>query len=82
MSRPGLWRSMLAFSGGTFVSRVLGLVREIVIAGIFGANAATDAFLVAFRIPNFMRRLFAEGSFSMAFVPVLTEYKEKRSHDE
>ncbi len=73
---------MLTFSGGTFVSRVLGLVREIVIAATFGANAATDAFLVAFRIPNFMRRLFAEGSFSMAFVPVLTEYKEKHTHEE
>ena len=66
----------------TFVSRVLGLVREQVIAGVFGANWMTDAFLVAFRIPNFMRRLFAEGSFSTAFVPVLTEVKEKRSHAE
>ena len=82
MSRRGLLRSMLTFSGGTFVSRLLGLVREIVIADKFGATAATDAFLIAFRIPNFMRRLFAEGSFSMAFVPVLTEYKEKRSHEE
>ena len=75
-----LLRSMLSFSSGTFVSRVLGLVREIVIASVFGANVATDAFLIAFRIPNFMRRLFAEGSFSMAFVPVLTEYKERRDH--
>ena len=60
MSRRSLLRGMLAFSGGTFVSRVLGLVREVVIAAVFGATAATDAFLVAFRIPNFMRRLFAE----------------------
>ena len=75
-----LLRSVVSFSSGTFVSRVLGLVREIVIASVFGANAATDAFLIAFRIPNFMRRLFAEGSFSMAFVPVLTEYKENRDH--
>jgi len=82
VSRPSLLRSMLAFSGGTFVSRVLGLLREIVVAATFGANAATDAFLVAFRIPNFMRRLFAEGSFSMAFVPVLTEYRQTRSHEE
>jgi len=82
MSRPSLLRSTLTFSGGTFVSRLLGLVREIVIAASFGATAATDAFLVAFRIPNFMRRLFAEGSFSMAFVPVLTEYREKHSHEE
>ena len=80
MSRPSLLRSMLNFSGGTFVSRILGLVREIVIATVFGANAATDAFWVAFRIPNFLRRLFAEGSFSVAFVPVFTEVKETRSH--
>ncbi|WP_440221926.1 murein biosynthesis integral membrane protein MurJ [Dokdonella sp. MW10] len=80
--KPSLLRSMLAFSSGTFVSRVLGLVREMVVAAVFGVSAATDAFLVAFRIPNFMRRLFAEGSFSMAFVPVLTEYREKRSAEE
>ena len=82
MTRPTLLRSMLNFSGGTFVSRILGLVREIVIATVFGANAATDAFWVAFRIPNFLRRLFAEGSFSVAFVPVFTEVKETRSHAE
>jgi len=80
MTRPSLLRSMLSFSGGTFVSRVLGLVREQAIAYAFGANAATDAFWVAFRIPNFLRRLFAEGSFSVAFVPVFTEVKEKRPH--
>ena len=82
MTRRSLLRSMLAFSGGTFVSRLLGLAREIVIAATFGATAATDAFLVAFRIPNFMRRLFAEGSFSMAFVPVLSEYRQTRSQEE
>ena len=70
---------MLSFSAMTFISRLLGLVREQVMAGVFGANWTTDAFLVAFRIPNFMRRLFAEGSFSTAFVPVLTEVKEKRT---
>lgn len=69
---------MLSFSGGTLVSRVLGLVREQAIAWAFGANAMTDAFWVAFRIPNFLRRLFAEGSFSVAFVPVLTQTKETR----
>ncbi|SFN20444.1 putative peptidoglycan lipid II flippase [Dokdonella immobilis] len=79
---PGMLRSMLTFSGGTFVSRILGLVREMAIAWAFGANATTDAFWVAFRIPNFMRRLFAEGSFSVAFVPVMTEFKETRSHAE
>ena len=70
---------MLSFSAMTFISRMLGLVREQAIAYAFGANAATDAFWVAFRIPNFLRRLFAEGSFSVAFVPVFTEVKETRS---
>ena len=80
--RPSLLRSTLTFSGATLISRILGLVREQAIAYVFGANAATDAFWVAFRIPNFLRRLFAEGSFSVAFVPVFTEVKEKRSHEE
>jgi putative peptidoglycan lipid II flippase len=79
VTRPSLLRSTLSFSAGTSVSRVLGLVREVVFASVFGANAATDAFWVAFRIPNFMRRLFAEGSFSTAFVPAFTEVKEKGS---
>lgn len=82
MSRPGMLRSLAGFSGGTLVSRLLGLVREQAIAWAFGASAATDAFWVAFRVPNFLRRLFAEGSFSVAFVPVFTEYKETRSHAE
>jgi len=82
VTRPSLLRSTLSFSGGTFVSRILGLVREIVFATVFGATAATDAFWVAFRIPNFMRRLFAEGSFSTAFVPALTEVKERGSPEE
>src|SRR6202000_1263859 len=77
-TRPTLLRSMMSFSAMTFVSRLLGLVREQVLAGVFGANWLTGAFLVAFRIPNFMLRLFAEGSCSTAFVPVLTEIKEKR----
>ena len=82
MTRPSLLRSTLSFSGATFVSRILGLVREVVFASVFGANAATDAFWVAFRIPNFMRRLFAEGSFSTAFVPAFTEVKEKGTHED
>ena len=80
MSRPSLLRGTLSFSSMTMVSRVLGLVRDMAINAAFGANAATDAFWVAFRIPNFMRRLFAEGSFSTAFVPVFTEIKETRPH--
>jgi putative peptidoglycan lipid II flippase len=82
MKTPSLLRGALSFSGMTMVSRVLGLVRDMAINHSFGANAATDAFWVAFRIPNFMRRLFAEGSFSTAFVPVFTEVKETRSHDD
>lgn len=61
------------------LSRVLGLTRDVVIANFVGATVAADAFFVAFKIPNFMRRLFAEGAFSQAFVPVLSEYQQKRS---
>jgi putative peptidoglycan lipid II flippase len=63
----------------TTLSRLLGFVRDLVLAHSFGANAFTDAFFVAFKIPNFLRRLFAEGAFSTAFVPVLTEYQTRRS---
>jgi putative peptidoglycan lipid II flippase len=66
----------------TLISRVFGFVRDMVTASIFGAGAQFDAFSVAFKIPNFMRRLFAEGSFSQAFVPVLSEYQKKKSHEE
>ena len=59
----------------TLLSRVLGLVRDVVIAHLIGAGAAADVFLFANRIPNFLRRLFAEGAFSQAFVPVLAEYQ-------
>ncbi len=61
------------------ISRILGFVRDMLFARIFGINSATDAFFVAFKIPNFMRRLFAEGAFSQAFVPVLSDYKEQGS---
>jgi putative peptidoglycan lipid II flippase len=66
----------------TMISRVLGFVRDIVFARIFGADATTDAFFLAFKIPNFLRRLFAEGAFSQAFIPVFTEYKENRDKAE
>ncbi len=79
MSGNRLLRSSAIFSAMTFLSRLSGLVRDQVYAYVFGATAAMDVFFVAFRIPNFMRRLSAEGSFSMAFVPVLAEYKEKHS---
>jgi putative peptidoglycan lipid II flippase len=61
----------------TLISRVLGLLRDVVIAAVFPVGAATDAFFVAFRIPNLLRRLFAEGAFSLAFVPVLAELKAR-----
>lgn len=63
----------------TLVSRLLGFLRDIVFAMIFGAGPGFDAFVVAFKIPNFMRRLFAEGAFSQAFVPILAQYKEQQS---
>ena len=64
----------------TMVSRVLGLIRDIVIARVFGASDATDTFFLANKIPNFLRRLFAEGAFNQAFVPVLSEYRTNKSH--
>jgi putative peptidoglycan lipid II flippase len=77
-----IFKSTLVTGIATLVSRVTGLAREIVYAVAFGASAFMDAWLVAFKIPNFLRRLFAEGSFSQAFVPVISEYKVKRPHDE
>ena len=77
MSGKGLLRSTAVFSSMTFLSRLSGLVRDQIYAAVFGAGPAMDAFVVAFRIPNFMRRLSAEGSSSMAFVPVLAEYKAR-----
>ncbi len=74
-----LIRSSSTVSSMTMISRMMGFVRDMVIAQIFGAAAATDAFYVAFRIPNFLRQLFAEGAFSQAFVPVLSEYVEQKS---
>ncbi len=79
MSRK-LIKSTAIVSFMTFLSRILGLIRDVVVARFFGAGAGTDAFFVAFKIPNFFRRLTAEASFAYAFVPVLTEYKTKRDH--
>lgn len=79
-------RSLLKSSGVvslmTLISRLFGLIRDMVIAFFFGAGAGADVFFLAFRIPNLFRRLFAEGAFSQAFVPVLSEYREKRSFNE
>lgn len=74
---PGLLRSSGVVGSMTMLSRVLGLARDMVIARYFGAGTGADAFFVAFKIPNFLRRLFAEGAFSQAFVPVLSSYREK-----
>jgi putative peptidoglycan lipid II flippase len=77
-----LLRALLAVSSLTLVSRILGYVRDFFIARAFGAGLATDAFFVAFRIPNLLRRLFAEGAFSQAFVPVLAEHKNRHASEE
>ncbi len=77
-----LIKSAAVVSAMTLVSRISGLLRDMVVAFIFPVGGATDAFFVAFKIPNFLRRLFAEGAFSQAFVPVLTEYKVNREADE
>jgi putative peptidoglycan lipid II flippase len=73
-----LLRALATVSGMTLLSRILGFVRDFVIARAFGAGMATDAFFVAFKLPNLLRRMFAEGAFSQAFVPILGEYKNKR----
>ena len=79
--RGGLLGSSFVVSMGTMLSRVLGLARDVVLANLLGAAPNADAFFVAFKIPNFLRRLFAEGAFAQAFVPVLTETREQGSHD-
>ena len=74
-----LFKSTISVGAMTLLSRVLGLARDIIIARFFSASDAADAFFVAFKIPNFLRRLFAEGAFSVAFVPVLSEYRSQYS---
>ena len=76
-----LHKTLATVSGMTMLSRITGLVREFLIARTFGASVYTDAFFVAFRIPNLLRRLFAEGAFSQAFVPILAEYKNQRGDE-
>ncbi|HRH81130.1 MAG TPA: murein biosynthesis integral membrane protein MurJ [Thiobacillaceae bacterium] len=76
-----LLKVLASVSSMTLLSRVLGFVRDLVIARAFGAGAMTDAFFVAFKLPNLLRRLFAEGAFSQAFVPILAEYKNRRGDD-
>ncbi len=76
-----LLRALVTVSGMTLLSRILGFVRDFVIARAFGAGMATDAFFVAFRLPNLLRRMFAEGAFSQAFVPILADYKNRQGID-
>ena len=76
-----LLRSGAVVSAMTMLSRIFGLLRDVVLARVLGAGAEADAFFVAFKIPNFFRRLFAEGAFSQAFVPVLSEYREAGSQE-
>lgn len=78
--RPGLLKSSSKVGVMTMASRVLGLLRDVVFAHTIGAGGGADVFIVAFKIPNFMRRLFAEGAFAQAFVPVLSEYRQKGPH--
>ncbi|MDO8413972.1 MAG: murein biosynthesis integral membrane protein MurJ [Gallionellaceae bacterium] len=77
-----LLRALGTISSLTLVSRILAFVRDVLIARIFGAGMATDAFFVAFKLPNLLRRLFAEGAFSQAFVPIFGEYKNRRGQEE
>ena len=76
-----LFKSTSLVSLMTLISRLLGFVRDVVYAQIFGAGAQFDAFVIALKIPNFLRRLFAEGAFSQAFVPIFTEVKIKQPHE-
>lgn len=77
-----LLKALLTVSSMTLISRVLGFVRDAVIAKVFGAGLFTDCFFVAFRLPNLLRRVFAEGAFSQAFVPILAEYKARSTPEE
>ncbi|MGA9219914.1 MAG: lipid II flippase MurJ, partial [Pseudomonas graminis] len=76
-----LLKSLAAVSSITMLSRVLGFVRDTIIARAFGAGMATDAFFIAFKLPNLLRRIFAEGAFSQAFVPILAEYKSQQGEE-
>lgn len=76
-----LLKSLAAVSSITFFSRILGFARDTIIARVFGAGMATDAFFVAFKLPNLLRRIFAEGAFSQAFVPILAEYKNQKGEE-
>lgn len=82
ISGLALFRTTSLVSAMTLVSRILGLVRDVVLARFFGASLVMDAFLVANRIPNMLRRFFAEGAFSQGFIPVMSRYRERHAHEE
>ena len=77
-----LLKTLASISSMTLLSRILGFVRDMLMARIFGAGMANEAFVIAYRLPNLLRRMFAEGAFSQAFVPIFSEYKSRRGHDE
>ncbi|MCX8115454.1 MAG: lipid II flippase MurJ, partial [Burkholderiaceae bacterium] len=76
-----LLRAAATVSSMTLLSRITGLVRELIVARVFGAGAEMDAFNVAFRLPNLLRRMFAEGAFSQAFVPILAEVRSRHGDE-
>ncbi|HQS58279.1 MAG: murein biosynthesis integral membrane protein MurJ [Gallionellales bacterium 35-53-114] len=77
-----LLKTLASISSMTLLSRILGFVRDMMMARIFGAGMANEAFVIAYRLPNLLRRMFAEGAFSQAFVPIFSEYKSRRGHEE
>src|SRR5689334_3125053 len=81
MSRP-LLKHTTTTGLATLLSRITGLLRDSAMAAVIPVGAVSDAFLLVFKIPNFLRRLFAEGAFSQSFVPVISEYKTQREHKE
>ncbi|GAB4489706.1 MAG: murein biosynthesis integral membrane protein MurJ [Thermodesulfovibrionales bacterium] len=83
MDRQGkIAKAAGVMSAATLVSRILGYIKDMILAGFFGATGLSDTFFAAFRIPNLLRELFAEGSMSSAFIPVLTEYRQKQGEEE
>lgn len=77
-----LLRSLASISSMTLLSRILGFLRDMMMARLFGASMANEAFVIAFRLPNLLRRMFAEGAFSQAFVPIFSEYKSRKGHED
>ena len=81
LTKDNLLKSTTIVGLMTFLSRISGLIRDIIYARLFGALPLMDAFLVAFRVPNSFRRFFAEGAFSRAFIPVLSDYEENEDEE-